>query len=209
VSNSKETNINDKLFVKLFNICLEKDFDKLENILSNNPSLVYLKNSLGESFLHIFAQNGDLECIKYFYNKGAIIDEKNCLCNATPLSDSLLSKNKEIVKFFLDNGASVNNTYDIGNSILHEAVKIDNLEIVKILIDYGADIYRKNDLKENLLHISIENNNNTITKFLIDKGVDFLEKDVFGNTPLKIAKEEQNEEILNYLKTFSKTKKQL
>jgi len=202
VNKSKETNIDDKLFVKLFNICLEKEFDKLENILSNDPSLVHLKNSLGESFLHIFAQNGELECIKFFYNKGAFIDDKNCLCNATPLSDSLLSKNKEIVKFFLDNGASIDNSYYMGNSILHEAVRINNLDILKILIDYGADIYKKNDLKENLLHISIENSNNTITKFLIDKGVDFLEKDVFGNTPLEIAREEQNEEILNYLKEF-------
>jgi len=204
VNEFKETDIDDKLFVKLLEMCLEKKFDKLENIFSNDPSLIHLKNSLGESFLHIFAQNGELECIKYFYNKGAIIDEKNCLCNATPLSDSLLSKNKEVVRFFLKNGASVDNTYDIGNSILHEAVKIDNLEIVKMLIEYGADIYKKNNLKENLLHISTENSNNTMTKFLIDKGVDFLEKDVFENTPLDIAREEQNYEIIDYAKKLKK-----
>jgi ankyrin repeat protein len=197
--------VSEQEFVDFLEVCFDKNIKKIKDSLTKNPKLLNARNSLGETILHVLVINNNIDIVKYLHKLGANLNTTDLCSCSSPLSDAASVGNEKIVKFLLQNGASVRETYEMGNSILHEAIKSGDLKIIKILIDYGADIFKKNNFNETLLHISIENKQwNEITKFLIEKGLDLTEKDIFGDTPLDIATAERNNEIIEYLKQKNK-----
>jgi ankyrin repeat protein len=193
--------VSEQEFIDFLEVCFDKNLKKIKDSLTKNPKLINARNSLGETILHILVINNNIDIVKYLHNHGANLNTIDICSCTSPLSDAVSIGNENIVKFLLHNGVSVRETYEMGNSILHEAIKSGDLKIIKILIDYGADIFKKNNFNETLQHISIENKKwNKITKFLIKKGLGLKEKTVFGDTPLDIATIERNSEIIEYLK---------
>jgi hypothetical protein len=62
--------------------------------------------------------------------------------HATPLWIAVLCNNTEVVKYLLDNGASVNlcNSSDDNQTLLNLAVALEHVECVKMLLEHGIDI---------------------------------------------------------------------
>lgn len=63
-------------------------------------------------------------------------------CNLLFFAISL--QNKEVIRFLLKNGFSINDKNHNGNTVLHEAVLSENEDFIKFLIECGADIEAKN-----------------------------------------------------------------
>ena len=71
------------------------------------------------------------------------IDNINALdcCNETPLMCGTLSRNADLVRFLLDNGASVDRSNDYRRTALHFAASIHNNDnVLRLLIQRGADV---------------------------------------------------------------------
>ena len=154
--------------------------------------------------------------------QGAIRDVKFCLQNGaningsiargqfgnyrkqlqTPLHTAVSSRNLEIVKILLQNGADVNTTDEDGFTPLHIAAYNGNLQMVKILLQNGSGIFL--DIKDNTngrsaLHVAVYDGNLEIVRVLVEKGANINAKDDDGFSPLHIAVYIENLKMLKIL----------
>ena len=92
----------------------------------------------------------------------------------TPLRIAITEEcDNKIVDLLLRHGADPNvATY--GETILHDAVRIDKIEIVKLLIHYGANVNSKSSSGITPLHKAFHNtkSNFNLVKYLILNGAD-------------------------------------
>ncbi|WP_342273918.1 ankyrin repeat domain-containing protein [Spiroplasma endosymbiont of Phycita roborella] len=123
-------------------------------ILKNKPNLVEI---LVESGANINYQNPKNEnktpwelaiiekknkIAKYLINK-IEVDKKN-KNGQTPLHLAVRYKNKDIVKFLLENNANLNIKDNWDDTPLFDAQNVNNVEIFKLLVKKGADLTKKN-----------------------------------------------------------------
>lgn len=158
----------------------------------------------GESFLHIAARDGNIDCVKFFVEDcGIDINIKDCN-GETPLhyifrfsnysSDDQQYKNAE---YLIHNGADVNiKGYD-DETPLHKACHNNTPKIAKLLLDNGANVSAQTKSKNTPLHISSRFKDIQLLKLLIDyKPYSFYQKNKYGKTPFDFA----SDEALAYLK---------
>lgn len=92
------------------------------------------------------AHNGELETVKYLYNKGAEINTAYPDSYWAPLHAASIQGHFEVVKYLVEQGADVNinnaNTTNDhwGATPLHMAANKGYFEIVKYLVEHGADL---------------------------------------------------------------------
>ena len=131
-------------------------FDK--NIADNN----------GWTKLHISAQSGSYELVKFFVEKGADIYEKtkadeNCLHIAA--RNGHLNLCQTLID---DHGFDKNIADNNGWTALHNSAQSGSYELVKFFVEKGADIYEKTKADENCLHIAARNGHLNLCQTLID-----------------------------------------
>jgi serine/threonine protein kinase/ankyrin repeat protein len=99
---------------------------------------------------------------------------------------AVISKNKEIFKLLIQNGADINIKDNKGRTTLDYAILRNNEEIAKILIEKGADVNAKDNEGGTILRSALYNRR-SIFKLLIEKGADINAKDNKGRTILHSA----------------------
>ncbi len=123
-------------------------------ILKNNIIMVKTEIKLGADVnkvdmvgwtpLTFAASEGNLGIVKVLVESGSIINPSPGNWTHTPLYSAVLSGKIEVVKFLLNNNASINQKNFMGETALYAAVENENKEIIKLLIHYGADINIQN-----------------------------------------------------------------
>ena len=98
--------------------------------------------------------SGDVEKVKAAlaraksgFGSSPRVDVRNA-SGSTPLSETALRGNIEIVKLLLERGANVSATNQDGNTPLHVAAFMCHTEIVELLLEQGASPHRKNNRGE-------------------------------------------------------------
>ena len=147
-------------FLYLGKVKMSKNSGKVFEIvssttLSEQDKLTKLKNDyrlyfmMGHSFvnsrvpisqltlLHVAAENGELEIVKFLLNHGADVNIPSQ--EGTILGKAVKSGNPEIVKLILEKGANVNEKYYRDRTALMDATFYKNPEIIKLLLAYGAN----------------------------------------------------------------------
>ncbi|GFR22359.1 hypothetical protein TNCT_213892 [Trichonephila clavata] len=143
------------------------------------------KGNDGFSLLHIAAQEGNLNIIKYLIDRGADVNSQND-AGSKPIHIAAREGHKDIVELFL-NCKSLNNYLGaFDQSLVHYATMGSQLEILKLLIDLKFDVNAsdRNDLKP--VHIAVSSNDKNILLILLQHGA-YYDAVYDGLTPLQLA----------------------
>ncbi len=83
---------------------------------------------------------------------------------------AIYCENYEIIKFFLDHKANVNEIF-YGRSYLYRAILRNDYEMVKLLIDYKADVNYIDDKHITIYSYAMEYASDEIIELLLSKKV--------------------------------------
>ena len=130
----------------------------------------------------------DFKLVKYFVeikpkNVNAVITE----AGSKPLHIAVSSGATDIVKFLLQNGATVNGSNNYGFTPLHYADNEDRIEIAKILLQNGANVNASNNYGLTPLHYVYHDNEMEIAKILVQNGANINAKGNNNTTVLHYA----------------------
>jgi len=167
-------------------------------LLFQKKEKIFKKNEDGETVLHYAVLGCNIEIIKFFLSKGLDINGTGgggWSPLMTAVNDAYSGKTfrngrEEIIKFLLNNKASVNYQDENGKTALMLAIDGEttlmevvenscvlfndserpNLEIIKLLIETGADVNLKNSDGETALDIAKSYEKQAVIDYLIANG---------------------------------------
>lgn len=151
----------------LFKNISEKNFEQLIQIIdlfiSKNNHILNIQNGLGETILHIAAdQTSNPDIIEYLLTKN--IDTNILSSDGDTALDYLINKFnywkieivKKIIDLFINKKYNFNLKNQFGNTILHRILRKSlNHDIIQYLIEKGANSNIKNNNNDSLFHILI------------------------------------------------------
>jgi uncharacterized protein len=123
------------------------DLDLLNEMLEKNDGLINEETGFG-SWLHIAAEQGQLEIVKFLHEKGVDINVNGGFANCAAICEAALYGHISIVQYLFENGANLDVSEATKNP-LFTAVYNGHFEVAKYLIDNGIDItirYKTNSL---------------------------------------------------------------
>jgi ankyrin repeat protein len=186
---------------------LAKDYESSETVMNiislfcDYGAIIDSKDYYGDTPLHIACGCGALSKVKLLLKYKANINIRN-KDGLTPLHCSVLdSRNYEVAKYLIENGANINLCDYHGRSPLNNAVfwNINTLRNIKLLLQMGADVHAKDKEGGTILMASMEHINLELIKILLDYGHNPDEADNEGLTPLHLAMMYNHSECINLL----------
>lgn len=177
---------------------------KVVQFLSDYVKDFNVKNKNGRSALAMAVNKNTPEVVDLLLKKGADIQVKDkeenslayYLLNTFKAEDSEVFEAK--LKLLQENGLSMSQTQNGGNTLLHIAAQTNNLELLKRLASFNIAVNAKNNDGYTALHIAaMKAENDTILKYLLSLGADKTIKTEFDETVLDLASEN---ELLQNLK---------
>jgi predicted MPP superfamily phosphohydrolase len=142
--------------------------DKLKPVLifigdGNNIDGIYGREKM--TLLNLAIKNGSVDIAKKLISMGA--DRNKESRGKTPLMFCIQHRQKELMRYLIKNGASINARTKKGNTALFEATKMNKLEYVKFLVESGADVVQVNDKKMTALDLANSADYPEIAEYLV------------------------------------------
>lgn len=156
----------------------------------------------GWSCLHVSAGNRNLELCKILLGCNTIDINAKDSDGETPLHWMFLSPNasSELVKLFLDHGATVNEQNNKSEGPLYLACLVGNFSGARLLLDYHADIDDDDEVfGKTALHAAVEANSRELVKLLVERGADVSGQDKMGRNCFAQAAATGKVDIIEYL----------
>ncbi|MCP4372714.1 MAG: hypothetical protein GY797_32085 [Deltaproteobacteria bacterium] len=179
---------------------LKGNLNDVISIVNSDRSKIHTIED-GETLLHIAADSGYTDIVKYLVSQGADVNSK-AESGDTPLHNAVgIGNGKiEIAKYLVSNGAEVNtqNTFFF-QTPLHRACYVRNIETVKYLVSQGANVTIKDKSGETPLHIAAKSGHIKTVEYLVSQGADINEINNNGETPLYLATRSAEIGIVKYL----------
>ncbi|KAK8080213.1 hypothetical protein PG997_008031 [Apiospora hydei] len=155
------------------------------DMIGDNHS-VGVKDSAGQTSLHVASSRGRLEVAKLLIEKGADIKAAEN-DGRTPLHWASWGGHLEVAKLLIEKGADVKAAENDGRTPLHWASNGGRLEVAKLLIEKGADVKAAENDGRTPLHWASWGGHLEVAKLLIEKGADVKAAANDGETPLHWA----------------------
>ncbi|XP_055848446.1 serine/threonine-protein phosphatase 6 regulatory ankyrin repeat subunit A-like [Episyrphus balteatus] len=99
------------------------------------------------------------------------------------LRSAVINEELEVAKFFVTNGADVNDIDDFGNTPVVYSMKNSDLDMCKLLLLHGANVEKYPEL----LRFAVDLECKEILAMLLERRVDIEATDVYGRTPLHLT----------------------
>ncbi|XP_022784981.1 palmitoyltransferase ZDHHC17-like isoform X2 [Stylophora pistillata] len=115
-------------------------FDRCTELIEKEGVDVNTLDKENVSALHWAAINNRIRIAEYFVKKGAIVDRKGGILDATPLHWAVRQGHLEMVVFLMKHGADPSSLDIEGCSCLHVAVQNSQMGVVAYLISKGMDV---------------------------------------------------------------------
>ncbi|KAL9955794.1 hypothetical protein ACROYT_G037173 [Oculina patagonica] len=115
-------------------------FDRCLELIDKEGVDVNTLDKENVSALHWAAINNRMRIAEYFVSKGAAVDQKGGILNATPLHWAVRQGHLEMVVFLMKHGADPASLDIEGCSCLHVAVQHSQMGVVAYLISKGMDV---------------------------------------------------------------------
>lgn len=149
----------------------------------------------GKSLASCAVEHGDLDVLQLLKTKGLNTDGK------TTFGERPSTRNKEIIKFVIENGGDIHAKDNWGASYLCTALEMNDLELAAFLIRYKADVNSSCSHWETVLMEAIDKGNLEFVQFLVESKATLTTKDNFRKNILERAIEEGDERIIAYLRS--------
>jgi ankyrin repeat protein len=154
----------------------------------------------GWTLLHLAASINHIEALNLLLRNNANVNIQN-KSGKTPLCRAVEIGYKDVVKYLIEKGASVdikyNNLIEKGASVdikynnetpLGYAIRNDKIKIARLLLKHTKNLHMHNDEYRPLMHkVASHNCNLEIAEFLLEQGFDINARSNLGNTPLHTA----------------------
>lgn len=125
--------------------------DKTVKLLIDAGSDIRLKNSDGNTPLHIAFEVNNEEIAEILMAAGAHLNVKN-QAGITPLHLGVRQCGLGMLKSMFDAGADINSKSEDGKTLLHFAAVDNNTSVIKYLISHGIDVNVKDSFGQTPLH---------------------------------------------------------
>ena len=109
-----------------------------EIILNAAPQIIKMKDKMGMQAFHYACQNGHLDVVKVFLEKGIKVGAGAGPSRMTPLSFAASQNHYDVCEFLINNKASVLGKDKYKRSPLIYAVRNGNAKIANLLLMHGA-----------------------------------------------------------------------
>ena len=176
---------NNEHAVSALSFALDKGNETVINYLFDNGIDANISNSQRNPALMFFAKKGNLQRVKDLIKTGADVSYRDILYSVDDI---------ETLTYLVENGAQLDVTDTLGNTLLDRAISESNKQKVQWLIEHGAKITVENEY--GLLHEAVWINSKEIFLYLIDKGADVKK---YVDKLLWVAINGDNTEIIQYL----------
>ncbi|MFT5751672.1 MAG: ankyrin repeat protein [Flavobacteriales bacterium] len=171
---------------------------KVVQFLSNYVKDFDVKDENGRSALAMAVHRNAVAVVDFLLKKGANIKTRDMEGNSLAyyLLDTFKSRdNQEFeakLKLLQENGLSMNQLQNGGNTLLHIATQENNLALLKRLAPLGIAINEKNMEGYTALHIAaMKAENDATLKYLLSIGADKAIKTQYNETVLDLASENE------------------
>ncbi|MCK5813377.1 MAG: ankyrin repeat domain-containing protein [Cocleimonas sp.] len=105
------------------------------------------------------------------------------------------SRNLNLLKQLVAEGANVNHQNFNGETALHIAASLGNLQMIQYLIGRGANLHARTGTQWMPIHHAIRFNHVRVANYLISRKASLTQKTIDGFTPLDFAKKSKNPHI--------------
>ena len=171
-------------------------------IIQNKSDIIYgYENFMGQSPIHIAAQNGHFIVFKELYEDSSDKCPQN-ICGQTPYHLAARFGHLKIFLFMFENSASKNPADFEGKTVLHYAARFGHLELCQMIINCDT-VLEKNPCGKNgktPLHFAAENGHSEIFKLIWETDGAGSKRSKFnGQTAFHIAAMKGHVEICKYL----------
>jgi ankyrin repeat protein len=150
---------------------------------SANP---FSLDNRGATLLHTAAAGRDsLPLIRPLLLAGIPLDSRNTHA-CTPLSFTPLNDNHKVARFFLSQGANINNVDKDGDTPLTEAIRLNAHNCLRLFLDEGADVRTVNHRGWTVLHFATAYGDIETIQILTSSclsGLDIQAHSMQGNMP--------------------------
>ena len=178
--------------------------DTVEYLLSNDMSLLHLKDLEGNTALHIASREGRLDVVRYLVEQGADVNSLNAE-NYTTLHMAAHWGTPEVVEYLLDHQADRDAVTMYGDTSLRRAALSGRTETVKVLLARGAPIDQASSGNGfTALHNAAHGGHLETVKYLLEVGADITAEASGGKDALVIATAEGRTEVSQYLQHLGK-----
>ncbi|MDR2019866.1 MAG: ankyrin repeat domain-containing protein [Treponema sp.] len=164
-----------------------KDKDEGLREWALTPTVINIRDGLGNSILHYVAQWGRDADIPTVIRNGVAVNVQNN-AGEPPIFEAIKINARSTIQTLILAGASVSIRDNQGNTPLHMAIRWNALAGAEALIKAGADINAPNTMNRKApLHDAVRMGMSGFEKLLIENGADLEVRDSEGNTPLMEA----------------------
>ena len=139
----------------------------LQEHLKNCANINDVRNSDGETALHLAARNGHLHASQLLIYNNANVHEKDN-SGQTPLHLSATFGRVDVLKVLISNKANVHEKDKSGQTPLHVAALYGNVKASQVLIGNNANVHEKDKSGQTPLDVARLNSRNTVVNVLLE-----------------------------------------
>ncbi|KAF2883925.1 hypothetical protein ILUMI_22242 [Ignelater luminosus] len=133
--------------------------------------------------LHVAANTGEINMIDLLLSNGADVHASD-IRNVTPIVDSTVHGNVEVLHHFLHRGINMQSIEYDGRNLLYAAISMGYQDVVDLLLSHGFDIESKDNTGGTSLHVAADYGHISIVELLLSKGANINAKDNDGRTAM-------------------------
>jgi ankyrin repeat protein/L-ascorbate metabolism protein UlaG (beta-lactamase superfamily) len=159
------------------------DLQRAKTLLAGDPGLVDVKDEANGTALHLAAQAGHEELVRFLVEQGAQVDAGDNE-NSTPLDVAAQSGHRAVAELLVAHGADVNHRDQNGMTPLHFAAYQGRNDVVELLIANGSDVSATKLNGSTPLHGAVYYGHTETARLLIEKGAAIEAANESGYTPL-------------------------
>jgi ankyrin repeat protein len=175
-----------QLVQQFLNAAKSGNIGQIDQLITNDPSLINAKNNNGLTAIHMAAGGGHNVAIDHLILKGSDVNVKTS-DGSTAIHIAAMTGRNTTIDHLILKGLDVNAKNNSGSTAIHAAAVFGRNTTIDHLILKGLDVNAKTNDGATAIHIAAHYGRNTTIDHLILKGLDVNDRTNDGRTAIHTA----------------------